>query len=83
MALFTISDLHLSLNTNKSMEVFGGAWKDYIFKLQNNWNSIVKEKDTIVIPGDISWETYLEDAVLDFKFLDSLNGNKIISKGGI
>ncbi|MBE7014627.1 MAG: serine/threonine protein phosphatase [Ruminococcaceae bacterium] len=81
MALFTISDLHLSLNTNKSMEVFGGVWKDYIEKLEYNWNNLVKKDDLVVIPGDISWETYLEDAVLDFKFLDNLNGQKIISKG--
>ena len=69
MALYTISDLHLSLNTNKSMEVFGGVWKDYIEKLEYNWNNLVKKDDLVVIPGDISWETYLEDAVLDFKFL--------------
>ena len=43
MALFTISDLHLSLNTNKSMEVFGGVWKDYIEKLEYNWNNLVKK----------------------------------------
>ncbi len=81
MALFTISDLHLSLNTNKSMDVFGGAWKGYINKLEKNWNETVGKDDVVVIPGDISWETYLENALLDFKFLDSLNGNKIILKG--
>ena len=81
MALFSISDLHLSLNTNKSMEVFGGAWKDYISKLETNWNKVVTSNDLVVIPGDISWETYLEDSVCDFKFLDKLNGKKIISKG--
>lgn len=81
MSLFTISDLHLSLNTNKSMEVFGGVWNGYIEKLKENWNSTVKENDVVVIPGDISWETYLKDAALDFKFLDNLNGKKIISKG--
>jgi len=81
MALFTISDLHLSLNTNKSMEVFGGSWNGYIEKLLKNWNETVGENDTVVVPGDISWETYLEDAVKDFKFLDSLNGEKILLKG--
>lgn len=81
MALFTISDLHLSLNTNKSMEVFGGVWRDYITKLEKNWNEIVAPDDLVVVPGDISWETYLEDAVEDFRFLERLNGKKIISKG--
>ena len=81
MALFTISDLHLSLNTNKEMDVFGGIWKGYIDKLERNWNETVKEDDLVVIPGDISWETYLEDTERDFKFLDNLNGNKILLKG--
>ena len=27
MALYAIGDLHLSLNSNKSMEVFGPAWE--------------------------------------------------------
>lgn len=81
MALFTISDLHLSMNTNKSMEVFGGVWKGYIEKLETNWNSKVKDDDYVVIPGDISWETYQDDTLNDFKFLDRLKGIKIISKG--
>ena len=81
MALFTISDLHLSLNTNKSMEVFGGTWKGYIEKLETNWNETVGKDDLVIVPGDISWETYLEDAVKDFEFLDKLNGNKILLKG--
>ena len=29
MALYAIGDLHLSLNSNKSMEVFGPAWENY------------------------------------------------------
>ena len=28
MALYAIGDLHLSLNSNKSMEVFGPAWEN-------------------------------------------------------
>jgi hypothetical protein len=30
MALYAIGDLHLSLSGNKSMEVFGEAWRDYV-----------------------------------------------------
>ena len=29
MALYAIGDLHLSLNSDKSMEVFGPAWELY------------------------------------------------------
>ena len=83
MSLYVISDLHLSTNENtgKSMEVFGFRWKDYVQKLERNWRAVVTEDDTVVVPGDISWAMTVSEAVSDFKFLDSLPGEKIISKG--
>jgi len=81
MALFAIADLHLSTKVDKPMDVFGGIWKDYQNKLIDSWNKAVSEEDTVVIPGDISWATYMEDADEDFKLLDKLPGNKIILKG--
>ena len=76
-----ISDLHLSTNTDKSMEVFGLRWQNYCQRLKNNWNRIVSPEDTVVVPGDISWALTLEEAIPDLLFLDSLNGTKIIGKG--
>ena len=83
MAVFVIGDLHLSTNsrTNKSMEVFGHRWQGYVDKLERNWRSVVSPSDTVVIPGDISWAMKLEEALPDFRFLDSLPGKKLIGKG--
>lgn len=83
MALFTISDLHLSLNstTDKSMEVFGKRWRDYVAKLEKNWRTLVSENDTVILAGDISWALSSDEAVEDFRFLESLPGQKIIGKG--
>ena len=83
MAIFTIADLHLSTldSTNKSMEVFGKRWTDYIQKLETNWKRLIDENDTVIIPGDISWALSLEEAVSDLKFIDSLPGRKILGKG--
>ncbi len=83
MSIFVLSDLHLSTDatTNKSMEVFGSRWQDYISKIEKNWNAVVAENDTVIIPGDISWATRLEEAESDLRFLDSLNGKKLIGKG--
>lgn len=81
MALFAIADLHLSTKVNKPMDVFGGVWHDYQNKLLKGWSETVSESDTVVIPGDISWATYMEDADKDFLFLEKLPGNKIILKG--
>ncbi len=83
MSIFTIADLHLSINetTNKSMEVFGKRWKNYVEKLKQNWEALVAPSDTVIIPGDISWAMNLKEAKEDMLFLDSLPGQKIIGKG--
>lgn len=80
MRLFAISDLHLSLSTNKSMDVFPG-WDNYVERIRKNWQSIVSEDDTVIIAGDISWATTLDEGFEDFKFINSLNGRKILIKG--
>ena len=83
MALYVISDLHLS--TDKSvdnpMDVFGFRWKNYHEKIEKNWRAVITEEDTVVIPGDISWGMKLDQAKSDFAFLNSLPGKKIIGKG--
>lgn len=81
MALFVIADLHLSSDGTKSMEKFGARWTDYMQKLRRNWNAVVKPEDTVIVPGDISWSLKLEDAEKDLRFLDSMNGQKLIGKG--
>ncbi len=80
MSLFVIGDLHLSLGTDKPMDVFRG-WSDYVPRLKENWCESVGAEDTVVIPGDVSWAMSLEDATADFAFLDALPGRKLIFKG--
>ena len=81
MALYTIADLHLPLGIDKPMDVFGGAWTGYVERLEYNWQRKIKEGDTVVLPGDFSWATYLEQSERDFEFLNRLNGRKILLKG--
>ena len=66
---------------NKTMEAFSGRWNNYVERLYNNWNAVVKPQDSVIIPGDISWALKLEGALEDLKFIDSLNGTKYIGKG--
>ena len=80
MSLFVIADTHLSLSTDKPMDIFDG-WSYYQQRLEKNWRAVVGEDDTVVIPGDVSWAMSLSQAVEDFRFLNSLPGKKIIMKG--
>ncbi|MGE5472645.1 MAG: metallophosphoesterase [Ignavibacteriales bacterium] len=81
MALFAISDMHLSLGNDKPMDIFSDKWEGHAQKIQENWAKTVTEADTVLIPGDVCWATYINDAFEDFKFIDSLPGRKIILKG--
>lgn len=80
MAIFTIGDLHLSLGTQKPMDIFPG-WNGYLERLEENWRKLITEKDTVVLVGDTSWAMKLEDTKADFAFLQSLPGEKILIKG--
>ena len=81
MALYVIADLHLSSDRSKSMDVFGARWKNYMEKLQRNWNAVVTPSDSVILPGDISWALHLEDSLEDFRYLEALNGEKFVGKG--
>lgn len=83
MSIFVISDLHLSTldTTNKSMEVFGSRWDSYMQRIKANWQRLVTESDTVVIPGDVSWALSLDEAISDMKFIDALPGRKLLLKG--
>lgn len=81
MSIFAISDLHFSFGVDKPMMVFGNMWEGYEKKIKQNWKETVKENDIVIIPGDISWGINLNEALPDFKFIDSLPGKKIIMRG--
>ena len=81
MALYAIGDTHLSLNSNKSMEVFGVGWENYVERLKEGFSE-VREEDKAILCGDLSWGMSLQEAEKDFAFLNhELPGEKWILKG--
>lgn len=79
MSIYAISDLHLSLGSNKPMDIFG--WENHYARIRANWTRVVKGNDIVVLPGDFSWALKLEESLEDFKFLETLPGKKIFLKG--
>ena len=63
------------------MDIFGPVWENHTERLRENWNKTVAPDDTVVVPGDISWAMHFEEARADFRFIESLNGKKILLKG--
>ncbi len=80
MALFALGDLHLSFGTKKPMDIFEG-WENHTERIKKSWCETVSERDTVVIPGDVSWAMNFDEAKPDFAFIHALPGKKIISKG--
>ena len=48
MAIYGISDLHLSFGTNKPMDVFGNKWKKYEDKIKEIPPEITNEFEKVV-----------------------------------
>ena len=79
--LYCLSDTHLSFSTDKPMDVFGRSWDNHAARIEENWKKTVKDGDTVVIAGDISWGMDFEEAKEDLLFINRLPGRKIILKG--
>lgn len=80
MALYAIGDLHLSLGTNKPMDVFGPGWANHVQRLEEAFSSL-GEEDVTVLCGDTSWGIDLSQSLEDFRFIDRLPGKKLLVKG--
>ena len=80
MSLFVIGDLHLSFSVDKPMDIFGNNWENHAEKIKNNWIEKVHPEDTVILPGDFSWATYLEESKEDFEFFGD-RGDRICRSG--
>ena len=80
MGLYAIGDLHLSIGSDKPMDVFGGGWSNYVDKIRSGFETLGPD-DICVVCGDISWGMSLEESLEDFIFFSALPGKKIILKG--
>lgn len=81
MKIFAISDLHLSINSEKPMDIFGPVWENYLESIEKDWKDKVSKDDIVLIPGDISWAMRLDEAKEDLEYLKSFKGHKFIIKG--
>lgn len=81
MKVFSISDLHLSGKTPKPMNIFGSGWENHFEKIKTDWQRKVSDDDIVLICGDISWGSALEDGLYDLQSLKELKGKKVFIRG--
>ena len=81
MNIFSISDLHLSGAADKPMNVFGVGWENHFEKIKYDWSKKVSDEDIVLICGDISWGSVLEEGLVDLRSLKELKGKKVFIRG--
>lgn len=81
MKIYAISDLHLSVNNSKPMDIFGPVWEGYLDKIFAQWNELVGDDDIVLMAGDLSWAMKLEEVKPDLAMFENLKGKKVIIRG--
>ena len=81
MALYGISDLHLSETSDKPMDVFGEHWRDHAARMAAAWDASVGPDDVVLCPGDLSWAMRLDEAAADLSWIGARPGRKILVRG--
>ena len=48
MALYALGDLHLSLSTDKPMDIFGDKWQNYVEKIRQGFAPLTEDDVTVL-----------------------------------
>ncbi len=81
MKVFAIGDLHLDSVVEKPMNVFGPGWENHFERITADWQKKVSSADLVLIPGDISWAMYYQEAIPDLDLIKALPGTKVMIRG--
>ena len=81
MRIWMLSDLHLSLASDKPMDIFGEHWRDHHERMAAAWDERVAADDIVLSPGDFSWAGKPEESHADFAWLAQRPGHKVLVKG--
>lgn len=82
MKLYAFSDFHLSGDPpTKPMDIFGKQWENHREKIIRSWKETIHDEDAVIMAGDLSWASKIEDALSDLHMLGTLPGRKIIVRG--
>ena len=80
MNVYAISDLHLSINNPKPMDIFGPVWDGYLETIERDWKKVGAD-DLVLLSGDLSWAMKLEDAAPDLAYIGAFPGRKVVIRG--
>lgn len=80
MKIYAVSDLHLSINNPKPMNIFGAVWNNYLDDIEGSLENVGSD-DLVLLAGDLSWAMTLDAAVPDLRYIGGFPGRKVIIRG--
>lgn len=80
MKVYAISDLHLSINNPKPMDIFGAVWDNYLDDIERSLSCVTPD-DLVLLAGDLSWAMTLDAAKPDLEYIGKYPGRKVITRG--
>lgn len=82
MKIWGISDTHFQNDQADMMSGYGEVWVHHTEKIIENWKTVVGQEDLVLVGGDITWSSTLDQALGDIRLIDRLPGKtKIIIQG--
>lgn len=63
------------------MDIFGPHWANHFERIREDWIANVRQEDIVLLPGDLSWAMYLEEALEDLQRIAELPGRKLLLRG--
>ncbi len=81
MNVWAISDLHLSFARPDRRERSAARWRDHALKIEQNWRELIRPKDVVLLPGDLSMARNHRELQPDLEWLGRLPGTKVLAPG--
>ncbi len=81
MNLWAIADLHLSLARPDQRKRYAERWRDHAAKIEQQWRTVVRPEDLVLLPGDLSMARNHREVQPDLAWIDRLPGTKVLSAG--
>jgi len=82
MKIWGISDTHFQNDQADMMSGYGEVWVHHTEKIIENWKAVVGQEDLVLVGGDITWSSSIEQALGDIRLIDRLPGRaKVIIQG--
>lgn len=81
MAVWAISDLHLSLARPDRRERHAARWREHVEAIERHWREQVGRDDLVLLPGDLSMARNHGMVQPDLHWLSRLPGIKVLAPG--